>query len=559
MKTLLRKLKLITTGACLIGMSQNGVSQAASIIMDINTGSANSLPNVFTVCGGLNCIFFVADNGITGAELWKYDIATKTSTLVKDINPGATGSGITSITSNFAGNGIIFNANDGTSGNELWKSDGTSAGTSMVVDINPGAGSSNPSNFYPYGGTFICSADNGTNGKEPWLTNGTSGGTAMLKDINSGSGASDPNNFTAVNGNLLFRANDGITGSELWKTDMTSGGTLLVKDINTGTVSSVPQNFAVLGSNLIFSAIDANGAELWKSDGTLSGTMLVKDINAGAGSSMNMTPGAKGFFTTFGSAVYFQATDGSTGYEFWKTDGTTVGTSIVKDIQTGSAASNPSGLLATTTSIYFFANDGTTGMEPWISDGTTVGTTLLKDINVGSGASTTSTSVFVKSASGPVYFAASDGVNGNEFWRSMGNTASTTLIADINPGSGSSNPANMLVVSNNVYFSATDGTTGVEPWTFDPLAAGIKEIGKNDLAVNIYPNPSKGQLFISTTEEKISVSVYSAIGTVVYVNNFDNASGKQNLVDLNELNSGIYFVKIKAGQKETVRKVILNQ
>jgi ELWxxDGT repeat protein len=381
----------------------------------------------------------------------------------------------------------------------------------------------------------------------------------MLKDINPGINASDPNNFTAVAGNVLFRANDGTTGSELWKTDMTSGGTVLVKDINTGTVSSVPQNFAVLGSNLIFSAIDASGAELWKSDGTTVGTVQVKDINAGAGNSINTSPGSKAFFTTFGTAVYFQASDGSTGYEFWKTDGTTGGTSLVKDIQTGSSASNPSGLFATGTNIYFFANDGTTGMEPWISDGTTGGTALLKDINVGAAASTTTSSVFVKAASGPVYFAANDGGNGNEFWRTLGSTGTTTLMADISSGSGSSNPANMLVVSNNVYFSATDGATGIEPWTFDPLAAGIKEIRNNDLIVNIYPNPSKGQLYINTSEEKIFVSIYSALGTAVYLNNFDNASGKQNLVDLNELSSGIYFVKIKAGQKEAVRKIVLDQ
>lgn len=557
MKKILQQFKLITAGICLIGANQNGVSQAASIIMDVNSGTANSSPSIFTFCGGLNCIFFVADNGTTGAELWKYDIATKSSSLVKDINPGVTGSGITNIVTNFAGNGIIFNANDGTNGNELWKSDGTSAGTSMVADINPGAGSSNPANFYPYGGTFICSADNGTNGKEPWLTGGTSASTAMLKDINPGINASDPNNFTAVGGYVLFRANDGSTGSELWKTDMTSGGTVLLKDINTGTVSSVPQNFAVLGSNLIFSAIDANGAELWKSDGTNAGTVMVKDINVGAGNSINLSPGAKAFFTTFGSSVYFQATDGSTGYEFWKTDGTSGGTSLVKDIQTGVAASNPSGLLATTTSIYFFANDGVSGMEPWISDGTTGGTTLLKDINNGAAGSTATTSVFVKAAAGPVYFAANDGVNGNELWRSMGNTLSTTLAADINSGGGNSNPANMLVANNNVYFAATDGVTGIEPWTFDPLAAGIKEIKNSDLSIYIYPNPSKGLLYMNTSEEKITVNVYSAIGTVVYSARFDNASGKQNLIDLNELSQGIYFVRLSSGQKETVRKIII--
>ena len=36
------------------------------------------------------------------------------------------------------------------------------------------------------------------------------------------------------------------------------------------------------------------------------------------------------------NTIYFVATDGTTGYELWKTDGTSAGTSLVKDIYTGS-------------------------------------------------------------------------------------------------------------------------------------------------------------------------------------------------------------------------------
>src|SRR5713226_3938336 len=62
--------------------------------------------------------------------------------LAKDINPGAGDSNPFSL-ANFNGT-LFFGADDGTHGGELWKSDGTPAGTAMVKDINPGAGSSNP-------------------------------------------------------------------------------------------------------------------------------------------------------------------------------------------------------------------------------------------------------------------------------------------------------------------------------------------------------------------------------------------------------------------------------
>lgn len=55
--------------------------------------------------------------------------------LVKDINPGAAGSDIRNLT---VSNGkLFFRANDGVNGDELWKSDGTAVGTVMVKDINP--------------------------------------------------------------------------------------------------------------------------------------------------------------------------------------------------------------------------------------------------------------------------------------------------------------------------------------------------------------------------------------------------------------------------------------
>ena len=93
---------------------------------------------------------------------------------MKDINPGPAGSHTDERDERpaegpavFAG-ALFFDANDGASGVELWKSDGTPDGTVIVEDIRPGAGHSSPSHLTVFKNRLFFSAGDGIHGTELW-------------------------------------------------------------------------------------------------------------------------------------------------------------------------------------------------------------------------------------------------------------------------------------------------------------------------------------------------------------------------------------------------------
>src|SRR5262249_23261286 len=106
---------------------------------------------------------------------------------LKDINPGMPGAAPAELTA--VGGTLFFAADDGTRGRELWKSDGTPAGTTLVADIRPGAAGSDPQGLIDVGGTLFFAADDGTSGVELWKSDGTGPGTVRVKDIQPGPGS----------------------------------------------------------------------------------------------------------------------------------------------------------------------------------------------------------------------------------------------------------------------------------------------------------------------------------------------------------------------------------
>ncbi|MFY0529160.1 ELWxxDGT repeat protein [Archangium gephyra] len=413
-------------------------------------------------------LFFLADDGIHGQELWKSDGTQEGTVLVKDFLPGRLGGSVKAMASAGA---RLFLVRSADSGLELWTSDGTGDGTSLVRDFQPGAGISNPTSLTEVGAALFFAADDGVHGPELWKSDGTREGTVLVKDLRPGPHGAGLRDLKNVGGRLFFVADDGVHGAEPWTSDGTEGGTLLVKDIHPGERASAPVSLVAADGTLFFWADDGvHGAEPWTSDGTAAGTVLVRDVEVRPASS------APGDLTRVGETVFFRARTETHGEELWKTDGTAAGTTLVKDLNPGRGGSIPSDLRNVGGTLFFLADDGVRGMRLWKSDGTEAGTVLLQDLlphgpfaHYGP----------LGAMNGELYFVLNDAL-----WRSDGTRAGTTFVKSIAPGGVNDSTPNFLgVLDGKLLFPVSRyASTGswMELWGSDGTEAGttvIKNLG----------------------------------------------------------------------------------
>ena len=79
-------------------------------------------------------------------------------------------------------------------------------------------------------------------------------------------------------------------------------------------------------------------------------------------------------------------------------------------------------------------------------------------------------------------------------------------------------------------------------------------IVENTATFNIYPNPVNDVLFIETEVEINEVVVYTITGVIVGQQSTDN--GQQTFIDVTNLNSGVYFVKVVTENGEVVKRFV---
>lgn len=425
---------------------------AVSMLKDVAPNAGNSSASSYVRMGNLT--FFVANDNSHGLELWKSDGTSQGTEMVMDIAPGAASAAPEQMT--VFQNKLYFTANDQVHGRELWVTDGTANGTQLVIDIDAIA-SSSPDYLTIVGNELLFSAYEAGSGDELWRYDGTT--ASIVADLRPGAFGSTPYYLTNVDGTLFFSANNtDAIGRELWRYDSTNGIQLVRNIADLSFESANPQNLFALGGKLYFSAVGPSdnyfGRELYVSDGTSNGTYMVRDINSGVADS------SPSYLADVNGELWFSATTAATGRELWRSDGTSPNTQIVNDYTPGSGGSNPISIVYQTAGafvhfdtynyIVYFPNSGPVEYR---------GNNLFPGQQLVAG-------------NGYLYFSRSNSGFNYEVWQINTTTRAVTLLQEINPSAGAY-PSALTFLNGSLYFTANNGTNGVEPWlaSFNPVVS----------------------------------------------------------------------------------------
>lgn len=187
-----------------------------------------------------------------------------------------------------------------------------------------------------------------------------------------------------------------------------SGSSLTIDFLPTPDAGSSPRELQVLGDKLFFSAENASyGRELWQSDGTAEGTVLSIDITPGPYTNAGpQGPQGPQNLTVFKNHLFFTGS-----YEYynsellWRTPEGTLGHRLTDWPERQSAVRYPGNLYAAADRLFFKASTNTQGVELWATD---------------------------------VPFQISN----------------ISVVADLKPGTASSNPGRFIEMNGWLYFTA---------------------------------------------------------------------------------------------------------
>lgn len=233
-------------------------------------------------------------------------------------------------------------------------------------------------------------------------------------------------------------------------------------------------------------------------------------------------------FAELNGVFYFNSNDGIHGNELWRSDGTTAGTWMVKDINPDTASANVNDIVVSGNKLFFSASDGFNGQQLWVSDGTADGTQMIP---IFTGSLTEPHPSYITDVNGTAFFAINSFDFRNQIWRSDGTPEGTMVVADFssfNPFFGN-NIRYLTNVNGKLFFTANNFFGSSQLFVSDGTLQGTTEVDDQNFFGIIRPSKMtalNGLLYFSAYNNGINnvwVSDGTSIGTHPLKNKFNIA------------------------------------
>ena len=265
-----------------------------------------------------------------------------------------------------------------------------------------------------------------------------------MHDLNQFPG-SYPKGLKLIGNDLLFSSKTSYSYNEPFKYNVvTKKLTLIKEDSQTTPCNIVSNEFYEINQKIFFLNSNSSNLELFELNLATNSVTKIKVIATYYSSD-------KLKVKVYNNKLFIVLKD-----KLYVSDGTAAGTSQITKMQYVSE-----NLAEKDGSIYFFGSNGSSGKELWKSDGTATGTTLVKDLTP-YGSSAINGNEYVYNINGQIVFPATAEYNYG-LWSTDGTDAGTIKFFDFSGGNLSFAPfentgSDKLIFKNNNQLWITDGT-----------------------------------------------------------------------------------------------------
>ena len=453
-------------------------------------------------------IFLGYDTNTSEGGLWISDGTEEGTQYITDITNFPAGPLFTVV-----GDSMFMRLYRGTS--ELWVTGGNPENTHRVS--SPGGDLTNPDHLTAVGDLLYFTAVHSAYGAVPWCSDGSTTSTNMLAETPSSISA--PYGYCQRGDKVLFLA-DSLGNSAIYTTDGSREGTSPVVLIPGGmslphssSLDEYLRNMVEVGDTLYFALENQSSGmrdiyALYPDNSLVpvqefnNSDMLylvqLHGLQDNVLARVEYIPGRQAYLMRINGAgaVYFDTIQNTSyfselrytqvcdtilyfiaAYRIYATDGT----ETIQLAQNGlSFVSNPEGFKVLGDLVCYSGYNEITSYEPWVHNMGTGEYHMLKDINVSTGGQMGTIFPF----GNDWFFKTATPDQGMELWILHPETASTSIVKDIFPGSESSNPRQFVIFQDELYFTATgetrQKTNGVDLsakiWKTDGTSEGTEEV-----------------------------------------------------------------------------------